>query len=89
MALLQMTGYRNLKLHVMTRGHTKCICDTCFGLLKVIGKGFSQPIYFLSVEIKCLLDKFVEIRTQKYPPVQKLQGYLSTKYYFSYESDFP
>ena len=22
-------------------------------ILKVIGKGFSQPIYFLSVEIKC------------------------------------
>ena len=50
---------------------------------------FLNPFIIVSAEIKCPLDKFVEIRTQKYPPVQKLQGYLSTQYYFLYESDFP
>ena len=24
-----------IKLHVMTPGHTKCICDTCFGLIRL------------------------------------------------------
>ena len=50
---------------------------------------FLNPFIVVSAEIKCPLDKLVEIRIQKYPPVQKLQGYLSTPYYFSYEGDFP
>ena len=84
-----MTVQTGLRLIWSETSRTGFLTTSPFETLKVIGKAFSQPIYFLSVEIKCPLDQFVEIRTKKYPPVQKLQGYLSAQYYFSYESDFP
>ena len=36
MGLFQRTKYRNYNsLHFMTAGHTKCICDACFGLIRL------------------------------------------------------